>query len=84
MAARLSSEARDSFFQPLFAHTGPAYETAGVSGPDKRLAAAWFGSAIVTSVEWVPTGPGVTPTHSAGRWNPCIAWDREVHRATTT
>ena len=53
VAARLSSDARDSFAQPVFAHTSPVYVHAGVGGPYKREAAAGFVSAIQRSLEWV-------------------------------
>ena len=55
VAARLSSDARDSFFQPVFAHTSPVYVNAGVAGPEKKAAAAGFDSAIERSLEWVST-----------------------------
>ena len=53
LAARLSSDARDSFFQPVFAHTSPVYVKAGVDGPEKKAAAAWFDKTIEDSLEWV-------------------------------
>jgi hypothetical protein len=53
VAARLSSDARDSYAQPVFAHTSPVYVDAGVDGPHKRRAAAGFDSAIERSLEWV-------------------------------
>ena len=55
LAARLSSSARDSYFQPVFAHTSPVYVTAGVDGPEKKAAAGWFDEAIERSLEWVRT-----------------------------
>ena len=55
IAARLSSDARDSFFQPVFAHTSPVYVKAGAEGPEKKAAAQWFDSSIERSLEWVRT-----------------------------
>ena len=55
LAARASSDIRDSFLQPVFAHTSPVYVKAGVDGQEKREAAAWFDKAIETSLEWVRT-----------------------------
>ena len=43
IAARLWSRARDSFAQPVFAHTSPVYVVTGQAGPEKRAAAAYFG-----------------------------------------
>ena len=53
IAARLSSRARDSFFQPLFAHTSPVYVTTGSESPEKREAAQQFDESIESSLEWV-------------------------------
>ena len=53
LAARLSSDARDSFYQPVFAHTSPVYVATGRDGPEKRSAAAWFDTAIEESLQWV-------------------------------
>ncbi len=55
LAARLSSDVRDSFFQPVFAHTSPVYVRVGVDSQEKRDAAAWFDGAIERSLEWVRT-----------------------------
>ena len=55
LAARLSSDARDSFYQPVFAHTSPVYVATGRDGPEKKAAAAWFDAAIEESLEWVRT-----------------------------
>ena len=53
VAARLSSDARDSFAQPVFAHTSPVYVATGKAGPHKRAAGAAFDQAIDRSLEWV-------------------------------
>ena len=53
IAAKASSDARDSFFQPVFAHTSPIYVKAGRHGEEKKAAAAWFDDRIETSLEWV-------------------------------
>jgi hypothetical protein len=53
IAARLFSADRDSFAQPLFAHTSPVYITVGRDGPHKSEAATTFVQAIDTSLEWV-------------------------------
>jgi hypothetical protein len=55
VAARLSSDARDSFFQPVFAHTSPVYVKSGADGPEKKAAARWFDDSIERSLEWVRT-----------------------------
>ena len=54
-AARLSSSTRDSFFQPVFAHTSPVYVRAGVPSPERKDAAAWLDESIERSLEWVRT-----------------------------
>ena len=55
IAARLSSEARDSFSHPVFAHTSPIYVKAGVDSPERRDAARFFDDSIERSLEWVRT-----------------------------
>ena len=53
IAAKASSDTRDSFFQPIFAHTSPIYIKAGRDSAEKKAAAAWFDDSIETSLEWV-------------------------------
>ena len=53
IAARVFSTERDSFLQPIFAHTSPIYVTCGISSPEKKAAADWFVSNITESLEWV-------------------------------
>ena len=53
IAARLSSTTRDSYLQPVFAHTSPVYVSVGAGGDDQREAAAWFDEEIERSIEWV-------------------------------
>ena len=53
IAARLSSDARDSYLQPIFAHTSPVYVKAGVGGPERQDAARWFDDSIERSLGWV-------------------------------
>ena len=55
IAARLSSDVRDSFYQPIFAHTSPVYVTTGRDSTEKHEAATWFDDAIERSLEWVNT-----------------------------
>ena len=55
LAARAASDTRDSFAQPIFAHTSPVYLKAGVDGPEKKEAAGWFDGQIERSLEWVRT-----------------------------
>lgn len=53
LGARLSSTIRDSFFQPLFAHTSPVYVVTGRRAREKPVAAAWFDRAIEQTLEVV-------------------------------
>jgi hypothetical protein len=53
VAARVSSEARDSYLQPIFAHTSPVYVRAGGDGPHKQDAARRFIAEIDASLELV-------------------------------
>jgi hypothetical protein len=53
LAARLFSNARDSFAQPIWAHTSPIYVKTGVASPEKKEAAYWFDDHIEKSLEWV-------------------------------
>ncbi len=53
VAARLSSDARDSFYQPIFAHTSPVYVKTGQDSAEKKESARWFDDSIERSLEWV-------------------------------
>ena len=53
LAARLFSDTRDSFAQPIFAHTSPIYVTVGRAGEEKIAAAKWLDQSIERSLEWV-------------------------------
>lgn len=54
VAARLGSAVRDSFAQPVWAHTSPVYIEAGNDPFPARLeSAAFFVEAIERSMEWV-------------------------------
>jgi hypothetical protein len=53
VAARAAGSVRDSFAQPIFAHTSPVYVSCGVGSPERKDAAAWFDGAIEESLEWV-------------------------------
>jgi len=55
VAARAGSDTRDSFAQPIFAHTSPVYLKSGVNGPEKKAAARWFDGEIERSLDWVNT-----------------------------
>ena len=56
IAARLGSSSRDSFNQPIWAHTSPVYvDTGGVRGEHTRVAASKFADGIDKSLEWVKT-----------------------------
>ena len=56
IAARLGSSSRDSFNQPIWAHTSPVYvDTGGVRGEHTRIAASRFSDGIDKSLEWVKT-----------------------------
>lgn len=53
LAARLSSHVRDSFFQPVYAHTSPVYVTTGRPSAELPKAAAFFDRALDEALEWV-------------------------------
>ena len=53
LAARLSSHVRDSFFQPVYAHTSPVYVVAGRRAPEQREAAHFFDRALDDALAWV-------------------------------
>lgn len=53
LAARLSSHVRDSFFQPVYAHTSPVYVETGHRAPEQARDAAYFDRAIDEALEWV-------------------------------
>jgi hypothetical protein len=51
LAARLGSSARDSFFEPIYAHTSPVYVVAGRPAAAARAAALSFEAAIEQALE---------------------------------
>ncbi len=53
VAARLGSSTRDSFAQPLFAHTSPVYVSAGAPSPERALAATALAESIGKSIQWI-------------------------------
>jgi hypothetical protein len=53
VAARVASQVRDSFFQPVYAHTSPVYVETGQRALEQPEAAAYFDRAIDTALEWV-------------------------------
>jgi hypothetical protein len=53
LAARLSSHVRDSFFQPVYAHTSPIYVVTGRRAPEQLESATYFDRAIDHALEWV-------------------------------
>ena len=55
VAARVSSSARDSYSQPVYAHTSPVYVKAGVDSSERQSAARWFDEHIERSLDWVRT-----------------------------
>ena len=62
IAARLFSDARDSFAQPIWAHTSPVYVKTGAVSPERTEAARWFDDHIEKSLEWA-TERGKFYTH---------------------
>ena len=54
IAARIKSKARDSFYQPVWAHTSPIYISTGQKTvPEKISSAKYFSRKIDESLEWV-------------------------------
>lgn len=53
LAARVASQVRDSFYQPLFAHTSPIYITTGRPPVERPVAAAYFDQALTEAQAWV-------------------------------
>ena len=53
IAARLSSQVRDSFFQPIYAHTSPVYISTGRPASEQLVAAGGFARAIDAALELV-------------------------------
>ena len=55
IAARLYSKARDSFNQPVFAHTSPIYLKNGRYSSKRKQSAKWFADQIEESKYWIGT-----------------------------
>jgi len=55
VAARLSSQVRDSFFQPIYAHTSPVYVATGRPAGERAAAAGQFARAIDDALDLVHT-----------------------------
>lgn len=53
VAARVFSKERDSFFQPIYAHTSPVYVATGVAAPEQKVAATQFSQSIASALERV-------------------------------
>lgn len=53
LAARVASQVRDSFYQPLYAHTSPIYITTGRRPAERIAAAARFDQALSEALAWV-------------------------------
>ena len=56
IAARAASTTRDSFFQPIYAHTSPVYLVGGKPPAERAAAAAMFAGSIERALEWTATG----------------------------
>ena len=55
IAARVSTDVRDSYQQPVFAHTSPVYVKTGLAGPERSEAARGFDRSIEENLKWVRT-----------------------------
>ena len=55
IAARLRSDVRDSYHQPIFAHTSPVYVKTGIDSTERSEAARGFDASIERDLEWVRT-----------------------------
>jgi hypothetical protein len=53
LAARVFSRRRDSFYQPLFAHTSPVRLQAGHLPPARAASAAFFVKSLAKAADWV-------------------------------
>ena len=53
IAARLGSHTRDSFFQPIYAHTSPVYIRTGVPNARAGTSARMFVRNLETALEWI-------------------------------
>ena len=55
LAARASGNRRDSFYQPIFAHTSPVWLNAGCPPDARSLSAGLLVRAIDDAIQWVQT-----------------------------
>ena len=55
IAARTRSDVRDSYHQPIFAHTSPVYVKTGVDSPERGEAARLFDASIERDLEFART-----------------------------
>jgi len=53
IAARASSDVRDSYFHPVYAHTSPVYVNTGLPGAARTSAARGFLDRLDGSLEWI-------------------------------
>ena len=53
VAGRCGSDARDSFFHAIYAHTSPVYIRTGTASPARRESAEYFQREIDKSLEWI-------------------------------
>jgi hypothetical protein len=56
IAARVNSSKRDSFFQPIWAHTSPIYISGtGITSNELTISSDFFAKKITKGIEWVKT-----------------------------
>ncbi len=55
LAARLESQARDSYYQPQFAHTSPVWLQTGRLPAGRSASAAFFVNSLDDALQWVKT-----------------------------
>lgn len=53
LAARVASQVRDSFYQPIYAHTSPIYVVTGRPPAERAVAAGQFDGALTEALAWV-------------------------------
>lgn len=53
LAARVASQVRDSFYQPIYAHTSPIYVITGQPPSERAVAAGQFDGALTEALAWV-------------------------------
>ena len=83
LAARAAGTTRDSFFQPMFAHTSPVWITTGHPAPEAAESAAYFLDSLKDSQEWIRAKAKFTSTTQLNEISELFKQARNIYKEIT-